>query len=116
MDDAMGAKPGQVTAHYLSTVMYRVDFSGDVEVSPQAIVGTSVDAVLHGNPSIHSWVSVVQRLTQGPGHNGGDPLGLASVIQEKDGITTLKNIPQIIRCEHLSLIYDPTHLPSTRSI
>ena len=71
-----------------------MDFSGDAEVAPQAIGGASGDAALHGDSPIQSQGGGVQRLDQGPGHNGGDPPGLARVSQEKDGVQILDDILQ----------------------
>ena len=94
MADATGANPGQVNVHFQSTFLSRVELSGAAEVAPQAIRGASGDAALHGDSPIQSQGGGVQRLAQGPGHNGGDSPGLARVSQEKDGVRILDEIPQ----------------------
>ena len=81
MKDSMWAKPGRVTVHCRSTVLSRVEFSGATEVSPQAIGGALRDAVLHDNTSIQYQGGVVQRLAQGPIHDGGDITRLPRVSQ-----------------------------------
>ena len=71
-----------------------MDLSRDAEVVPQAIGGASGDAALYGNFPTQYQGSGVQHLAQGPGHNGGDPPGIARVSQEKYGVRILNDIPQ----------------------
>ena len=48
----------------------------------------------YDEPSIQSQGGVDQCLTQGPGHHGGDPPGLARVGQEKYGVRMLDEMLQ----------------------
>ena len=94
MADDTGDKPVRVTVHCQLTVLLRVELSGAAEVAPQAIGGTSGDAVLHDEPPIQAQCGVDQRICQGPGHNGGELPGLARVSQKKDGVRIINEIPQ----------------------
>ena len=94
MDDATGSKTGRVTVHFQLTVLSCVELSGDAEVAPQEIVGTSGYAVSHEDPKIQAQGSVDQFLAQGPGHHNGEPPGLACVSQDKYGIIILDEILQ----------------------